>query len=137
MKLFHLFLIVSSSLLLNTSCTAQSNKNSENVNSKTKNNAVEVYYFHFTHRCATCMAIENVTKEALAEMYGNKVNFTSLNLDESEGELKGKELQVSGQTLIIVSENKKINLTNEAFMNARSNPEKLKEVIKANIDPLL
>mgnify|MGYP003807699719 CR=1 FL=1 len=83
------------------------------------------------------MAIENVTKEALAEMYGNKVNFTSLNLDESEGELKGKELQVSGQTLIIVSENKKINLTNEAFMNARSNPEKLKEVIKANIDPLL
>jgi len=50
---------------------------------------------------------------------------------------KAEELGVSGQTLLIVSGDIKINITNEAFMYARSKPEKLKQVIKEKIDPLL
>ncbi|MFC2137435.1 nitrophenyl compound nitroreductase subunit ArsF family protein [Bacteroidota bacterium] len=98
---------------------------------------VEVYYFHFTRRCATCNAVESVSKEAVADLYGPEVCFADYNLEEPEGELKGKELQVSGQALLIVSGNTKIDITNEGFMNARSNPEKLKQVIKEKIDPLL
>ena len=60
-----------------------------------------------------------------------------MNLDEEKGKEKSKELQVSGQTLLIVVNDKHINLTNEAFMNAKSNREKLKNIIKATIDPFL
>lgn len=98
---------------------------------------VNVYYFHFTRRCATCNAVESVTKEAIAEYYGTQVSFIDLNLDKKPGKQKGKELSVSGQTLLIVSGDTQINITSDGFMNARSKPEKLKQIIKEKIDPLL
>ena len=98
---------------------------------------VMVYYFHYSRRCATCNAVESVSKEAVAALDKNKVKFADFNLDEETGETKGKELEVSGQTLLIVSGDKKINITNEAFMNARSNPDKLKALIVDKIEPLL
>ena len=32
-------------------------------------NKVEVLYFHLTRRCVTCQAVENVSRDAVAEMY--------------------------------------------------------------------
>ena len=46
-------------------------------------------------------------------------------------------LHVSGQTLLIVKGETQVNLTNEGFMNARTNPTKFHEIIKAQIDKLL
>lgn len=124
------------SLFMTTMCSAQSNKNKATTSiSKTEN--VEVFYFHYTRRCATCNAVESVSKEAIAELYGNKVGFSGFNLDEETGIEKGKELEVSGQTLLIVAGETQINITNEGFMYARSNPEKLKAIIREKIDPLL
>ncbi|MBN2485725.1 MAG: hypothetical protein JXB34_07100 [Bacteroidales bacterium] len=122
-------------LSMNISCNAQTTKNEETKVSKA--DKVEVYYFHYTRRCLTCNTVESVSKEAVAELYGNKVSFTEYNLDEEAGKKKGKELNISGQTLLIVAGETKINITNEGFMNARSNPEKLKAIIKEKIDPLL
>ena len=116
--------------------TAQSQNNNAQASIKTNSN-VEVYYFHMTRRCLTCQAVEKVTKDALTEYYGNKVRFAEYNLEEEAGEEKGKDLEVSGQTLLIVSGYTKINLTNEAFMYARSNPDKLKQLIKEKVDGLL
>jgi hypothetical protein len=98
---------------------------------------VEVMYFHFTRRCATCKAVENVSQEAVRDLYGGKVVFSSYNLDNKDDLVKGKSLGISGQDLVIVSEEGIINITDEAFMNARNSPEKLKEIIKEKIDPLL
>lgn len=98
---------------------------------------VEVYYFHFTRRCVTCNAVESVSKAALKEYYGDKIKLTSVNLDEDTGKAQGEKLKVAGQTLMIVADVKKINITSEGFMYARNNPDKLKEIIKAKIDPLL
>jgi len=56
--------------------------------------------------------------------------------DESQQALIEK-YQVSGQTLLIVGNDKKIDLTNDAFLNARTNPDKLKEKIKQTIDSML
>lgn len=98
---------------------------------------VEVYYFHFSRRCATCKTVEEVTKNAVNELYGEKVPFTAVNLDEPEGEKKGEEIGVNSQSLLIVSGDTKIDITSEGFMNARSNPDKLKQVIKEKTDPLL
>jgi hypothetical protein len=121
---------------INFSCSAQTKKDNESANI-TKVDKVEVYYFHYTRRCATCNAVESVSKEVIDELYGNKVVFAGYNLDEEAGEAKGKELGVSGQTLLIVAGSDKINITNEGFMNARSNPDKLKAIIKEKIDPFL
>jgi len=45
---------------------------------------VQVYYFHATRRCATCQAVEAVTKEAIKEYYGDKVTFESINREEEK-----------------------------------------------------
>jgi len=136
MKSLHFTIISVLALNMLISCSAQANKKQEDKQTSVKDN-VEVFYFHYTRRCITCQAVQSVSKEAVTEMYGNKVSFTDYNLDKQDGKEKGKELGVSGQTLLIVSGNKKLDITNEGFMNARSNPEKLKEIIKSKIDPLL
>ena len=121
---------------MNISCSAQTDK--KNDNPRISNTGkVEVYYFHYTRRCITCQSVENVSREAVADLYGDKVVFSDFNLEEENGKQKGEQLGVSGQTLLIVSGDTKINITNEGFMNARRNPDKLKQIIKEKIDPLL
>ena len=115
-------------------CSAQLADKETSV-SNAKN--VEVYYFHMTRRCPTCQAVGSVTKEALQEYYGGKVPFSEYNLEEDSGEKKGKDLEVSGQSLLIVKGETKINLTSEGFMYARTNPDKLKSLIKEKVDSLL
>lgn len=95
---------------------------------------VEVYYFHNTRRCATCEAVEDVTIETLQESYPDQlksgiVTFVSLDLEDDNNEPLARKLHVSGQTLLIVKEGKKKDLTNDAFLYARTKPEKLKEKI--------
>lgn len=121
---------------LNISCSAQSTKEKKSE-TLVKSVKVEVYYFHNTRRCATCKAVEQVTQESLEELYGGNVQFIAYNLEESEGEQKAELLGVSGQTLLIVNGENQINITNEGFLNARTNPEKLKEIIKEKVDSLL
>ncbi len=98
---------------------------------------VEVYYFHMTARCVTCKTVEQQAKASIESLYGNKVSFKSLNLEEPTSKEIAKKLKVSGQSLLIVKGEKQINITNQGFMYAKSNPEKFKSVIKENIDPLL
>ncbi|MCF8233698.1 MAG: nitrophenyl compound nitroreductase subunit ArsF family protein [Bacteroidales bacterium] len=120
---------------MNFSCAGQSDQN-QNTRVK-KADDVQVYYFHNERRCATCKAVESESKEAVEELYGDKVTFYAYNLEETEGEQKAEELGVSGQTLLIVGGDTRVDLTNEAFMNARNNPEKLKQILKEKIDPMI
>jgi len=136
MKTINVIVLMVMALSLNLSCSSQTNEGN-NAAKVSSADDVSVYYFHYTRRCATCNAVESVSKEALTEMYGNKVAFTHFNLDEEAGKAMGDKLDVSGQTLLIVAGDKHINITNEGFMNARSNPEKLKSVIKEKIDPFI
>lgn len=102
-----------------------------------KETAVKVYYFHFNTRCATCRAVESEAQLDVQLLFGDDVSFAAYNLDEPKGEAKGKELGVNSQALLIVKGDKKINLTNEGFMYARTNPDKFREIIEAKIKPLL
>jgi len=117
--------------------SAQKSNNSESESAAVAEAAdVEVYYFHATRRCATCQAVEDVTKEALAEKYGEGISFKSINREEQSDHPMMKKHNVSGQTLLIVKGDKAENLTNYAFMNARTHPEKLKSKIKETIESL-
>ena len=81
--------------------------------------------------------METVSGEAVRELFGDRVPFKEINLDEKEGKDKARELGISGQALLIVNGDRKINITNEGFLNARSNPEKLRQIISDHITPML
>lgn len=129
------FFVVLAGLAL--SCNAQSSQDSEQSDdSQVKAENVQLYYFHMTRRCATCKAVEDVSKQAVKEMDGKNVSFSEYNVEKPEGEEKAKKLDVHGQALLIVSGDKKINLTREGFMHARTNPEKFKEIVQQKINSL-
>ena len=130
-------MIIISMVVLGVNSTCFSQTNASNTSDLHKANNVEVYYFHYTQRCATCIAVENESRKAVADLYGKKVSFAAYNMDDKVGEAKGKEQQVSGQTLLIVSGDTKIDITMEGFMFAHSNPDKLKQILKEKIDPLI
>jgi hypothetical protein len=108
----------------------------------TATDKVEVFYFHFTRRCVTCQAVEEESKKAVESLYPDQVKkgtvtFKAINLDDESGKPVAERCKVSGQSLLIISGEARIDLTSEGFMYARSNPDKLKEEIKKAIDPLL
>lgn len=97
---------------------------------------VEIFYFHATRRCATCQAVEEVTKEVLKDAYGNKIQFKSIDREQDKKNALLKKYKVSGQTLLLIKGDKVVNLTNEAFLNARTNPDKFKEKLKSTIESM-
>jgi len=122
------------------SCNAQSSQDQKLA--AINNGDLQVYYFHFTKRCATCNAVESETKVALEMFYADQVKkgtiaFISLNLEEDDGKEMAKQLNVSGQTLLLVKGEEMVNLTNEGFMNARTKPDKFHEVLRQQIDNLM
>lgn len=122
------------------SCSAQTEK--KQTVSATSGNDVEVYYFHMNLRCVTCKTVEAEARKNVELLYpeqvkSGKITFTALNLEEATGKSVGDKLGVNSQTLLIVNGDQKINITNEGFLYAVSQPQKFSEVIKSKIDPLL
>jgi hypothetical protein len=120
------------------SCNAQSSKKEVSGSS----DKIEVYYFHYTARCVTCRTIEANARENLETLYPNQIKqglitFQSINLEDASGKSLSEKLGVSGQTLLLVKGDQKINLTNEGFMYAMVKPEKFKEIINQKVDDLL
>ena len=106
-----------------------------------KSSKIEVYYFHFTRRCITCNAVEDVSKESISTLYptqtkNGQITFKSVNLDEKSSEILAKKCQAEGQALLVICNEKRFDLTNKGFMYAKSSPEKLKAELKKTIDPL-
>ena len=123
-----------------SACSARSSQ--DRKSGIAENGELQVYYFHFTKRGATCNAVENETRVALEMFYADQVKegniaFTSLNLEEEDGKKMAEQLKVSGQTLLLVKGDQMVNLTNEGFMNARTNSGKFHEILKSNIDRML
>jgi hypothetical protein len=133
MKSFKLLMVLAFFISANA-CNAQSTKTETKAVSTDK---IEAYYFHFSTRCITCKAVESEAKADIESLYGGKISFQAVNLDDASSKTLSEKLQISGQTLLIVKGNTKINLTNEGFMYARTNPEKFKSVIKEKIDGLI
>jgi hypothetical protein len=122
-------------------CTAQPS-NKKVATEYNKSDKIEAYYFHFTARCVTCNTIEAKTKENLEALYPNQlqqglITFQSINLDDASNKELAKRLKVSGQALLIVKGNKRIDLTNDGFMYAVVKPERFKEIINEKVDGLM
>jgi len=103
---------------------------------------IEVYYFHFSRRCVTCIAVENKTQEAIValypEAYGKgKITFASVNLEDEKSKPVAEKAKVTGQALVIISGDFRKDLTAEGFMYANNDFDRLKAEIKKTIDPLI
>src|SRR3990170_6235047 len=124
MRTIRLFLVMVLFLPV-VACNAQPIKETQTVGSSDK---VEAYYFHFNARCVTCKTVEAEAKANIEMLYpelikSGKVSFNEVNLDEPSSKAIAEKLGVNGQTLLLVKGAQKINITNEGFMYARTNPE--------------
>jgi hypothetical protein len=122
------------------SCNGQEEQKQTGTESKITS-PVGVYYFHFTRRCATCIAVEENSKKAVEELYPEQVKtgeyfFKGVDLDEESSNDIAKELGVGMQTLLVVHGDKKIDITGEGFMYAQEY-EKLKAEIQKAIEKAL
>ncbi len=103
---------------------------------------IEVFYFHFSRRCVTCIAVENKTQEAIVALYPGEyskglITFSSVNLEDEKSKPLAEKAEVTGQALVIMSGEFRKDLTAEGFMYANNNFEKLKAEIKKTVDPLI
>jgi hypothetical protein len=105
MKRVILFASILAIVFGSISCNNQGNKKEVAQAINTSN--VNIYYFHFTRRCVTCMAVEENARKAVESLYPNEVktgeySFASLNLDEANTKEIADKLGVGGQSLMVV-----------------------------------
>lgn len=67
---------------------------------------VEILYFHGKQRCATCLAIEKHTEEAVAarfadELESGRVVFRTIDLSEAENGQIAEKYEVAWSTLLV------------------------------------
>jgi hypothetical protein len=139
MKQFTLLATALVIVLSSISCNGQVNK--KEVAQTVNSSKISVYYFHFTRRCATCMAVEENARKAIEALYPNEVksgeySFTALNLDEASTKGIADKLGVGGQTLLVVRGDKKVDITSAAWLSAHD-PDKMKVEIKSGIEKVL
>ncbi len=114
-------------------------------NQQEKKDAVEVLYFHGAQRCATCMAIERNSKELVETAYAEPLKSGKLvfrSVDITKEEALAERYEVSWSSLILVDYDKSgkesaINLTDFAFGNARTAPDKFKAELSKQISEML
>lgn len=114
-------------------------------NRQTNKAVVEVLYFHGAQRCATCMAIEKNTKELVETAYAEPLKSGKLvfrSVDITKEEALAERYEVSWSSLIFVDYDKSgnesaANLTEFAFGNARTAPDKFKEGLSERITEML
>jgi len=133
--------IVLLSLSLLFSCNKTNSKkidNQTNVSDKSNNiteKTIQVYYFHGSIRCETCVAVDDDTHKYLKELFPEKIDkneiiFKSINIDKEERPDLVEKYQIYGQTLLIIKGKKVIDLTDSAFQYVTTNPEKWKNTVK-------
>ncbi len=125
--------------LSSVSCNGQTNN--QKIAQTISSSKVNVYYFHFTRRCATCMAMEENARKAVEALYPDEIksgdySFTSLNLDEESAKGIANKLGVGGQAMMVVRGDKKLDITSAVWMAAHD-PDKMKTEIKSGIDKVL
>lgn len=107
---------------------------------------VEILYFHGKQRCATCMAIEKNTKEAIETQFADELKngtvvFKTIDISKAENEKIAEKYEVTWSSLFISKwkDGKETyeNLTEYAFANARTAPDAFKSGIIERINGML
>lgn len=116
-------------------CKNNSDKKTDSV----QESKVMVYYFHGEQRCPTCIAVGDVSSETVkTEFADNKdVSFMEVDYSTEDGEKIGDKYEIASSSLLIVSGDNVVDLTDDAFAFAKNDPEKLKKIIIDQINKML
>ena len=128
--------------MIGSACNSQTTtdeKKSPEASVQEKVSTVSVYYFHGDRRCTTCKAVGSVSKETVAENFGDNPNviYKDINIDEAENNEIKDMLEMSGSGLFIYDGKEKVDLTAVAFQKAVSNPGDLSEKIIESVNKML
>ncbi|MCX6235693.1 MAG: nitrophenyl compound nitroreductase subunit ArsF family protein [Bacteroidetes bacterium] len=110
------------------------------------NPVLEVYYFHGTYRCPTCLSIEENTINTIDTYFKNEldngtIRLKILNFDDKENKSLVEKYEVYGSTLLLIkiADGKEIkeDMTNFAFSYSRNEREKFIGGLKDKITEML
>ena len=126
------------------SCGESKTKQESVVSEKKNENYVEILYFHGKQRCATCVAIEENTKQLIEERFSEQISKGELvfkTIDINENETLADKYEITWSSLVLVdNQNGKEfveDLTNFAFTNALNSPDEFKEGVSKTINNML
>jgi thiol-disulfide isomerase/thioredoxin len=114
--------------------TEKQSANSENTEIA-ETAKVVVYYFHGKQRCKTCLAIQKVVEETVAENFAENtdVKFSELDYSDKANEVITQKYEIANSSLFVVAGESFTNLTEVAFANALRNPDDLKGAIVTEV----
>lgn len=106
--------------------------------------SLEVYYFHRTGRCVSCVAMGEYVNKTMLEFYSDemqngKIDYREINIDLPENKDLARKFQASGSSLFINAvhgEEGDIQNVSEIW-TWKSNEEVFKSNLKQKIDKLL
>ncbi len=144
-----IFSIIAIVLLFSVNA-CNSNSQSENTKNDTlvvtvdsiSANTIQVYYFHGSIRCHTCVSVDENTHQYLKDLFPQKIDegdiiYKSINIDENERPDLVEKYQIYAQTLLFIKGDKVIDETEDAFQYVTTNPEKWKQIIEDRIFDLI
>jgi hypothetical protein len=99
---------------------------------------IEVYYFHFTRRCVTCVNVQKATEKVLKDHYKEELEsgtivYHEVNLSDPESREIAQRLGVGGQSLLVTSGDRKYDLTMQGFMLASRDYNEFKATLEEAI----
>ena len=113
---------------------------------KSNKTKIDIYYFHRTERCNTCMSIEENTNYVLENYFADElkdgtISFKSINFEGDADKEIIEKYEADGPSLFLtkVKKGKETtkNLTDFAFENSLYNAEKFNKGLRDNINKLL
>lgn len=126
-------------------CGGGNSKTQKNNDADNTKDRIEVLYFHGKQRCATCMAIEQRTRETLEEQFADEMKagtllFRVVDISQPENEALADKYEVTWSSLFVCrwkgGRETPENLTEFAFGNARTAPDVFKTGLAARIREL-
>jgi len=105
-------------------------------------NTIQVYYFHGSIRCHTCVSVDENTHQYLKDLFPQKIDegdiiFKSINIDKNEQPDLVEKYQIYAQTLLFIKGDKVIDETEDAFKYVTTNPKKWKNLVEKITNSLL
>ena len=123
-------------------CGGGNSKTQKDNDADNTKDRIEVLYFHGKQRCATCMAIEQRTRETLEEQFADELKngalvFRVIDISQPENKALADKYEVTWSSLYLcqwkAGRETPENLTEFAFGNARKAPEAFKAGLAARI----
>jgi len=106
---------------------------------------IDLYYFHYTQRCRSCIAAQRYVERALERYFSDEmekgiITFQTVNLQTRKGQELSKRFEQSFQGLvinIIQGDNERHYLMRELFMKVHEGEEVTVSYIKNILDQVL